>query len=209
MARDDQVALWAGPRIAVLLQGERDVPEAPLVAALTQERNRTSNLELPCLGGDLFVGTAENVLRLHCKLLSIATTKHLPIRPTTNLALRDRSKQNGRVGAREERLAQNEALFREVNERVAEVAANFIEVETRSDPVEFMCECGRVDCVEPIEMTVVEYEAVRVLPTRFAVVPAHEQLEVETVVERHPSYFVVEKQDGDAQEVARETDPRS
>jgi hypothetical protein len=114
-----------------------------------------------------------------------------------------------RVGAREERLARNEALFREVNERVAEVAANFIEVETTSDPVEFTCECGRADCSEPIAMTVVEYEAVRAVPTRFAVIPGHEQPEVETVVERHSSYVVVEKQDGDAREVAHETDPRS
>jgi hypothetical protein len=36
------------------------------------------------------------------------------------------------VGAREERLAQNEALFREVNERVLEVAKHFIEVETKA-----------------------------------------------------------------------------
>jgi hypothetical protein len=114
-----------------------------------------------------------------------------------------------RVGAQGERLAKNEALFREVNERVAEVAANFIDVETRSDPVEFTCECGRADCAERIVMTMLEYEAVRALPTRFAVVPAHEQPEVETIVERHPSYVVVEKQDGDAQKVARETDPRS
>src|SRR4029450_4246122 len=41
------------------------------------------------------------------------------------------------VGAREEHLARNEALFREVNERVAEVATHFIEVETKSDPVDF------------------------------------------------------------------------
>jgi hypothetical protein len=113
------------------------------------------------------------------------------------------------MGAREERLARNETLFREVNERVAEVAANYIEVETTSDPVEFTCECGRADCAEPITMTVLEYEAVRALPTRFAVVPAHEQPEVEIVVERHPSYVVVEKRQEDAQEVARETDPRS
>ena len=113
------------------------------------------------------------------------------------------------MGAREERLAKNEALFREVNERVAEVAVNYIEVETSSDPVEFTCECGRADCAEPITMTVVEYEAVRAVPTRFAIVPMHEQPEVETVVERHPSYFVVEKRQEDAEEVARETDPRS
>jgi hypothetical protein len=114
-----------------------------------------------------------------------------------------------RVGAREERLAKNETLFREVNERVAEVAANFIEVETRSDLVEFTCECGRADCAEPIAMTVVDYEAVRALPTRFAIVPTHEQPDIETVVERHPRYFIVEKQDRDAREVARATDPRS
>jgi hypothetical protein len=31
----------------------------------------------------------------------------------------------------------------------------------------------------------------------------------ESVIERHPSYFVVEKREQDAQEVARETDPRT
>jgi hypothetical protein len=40
-------------------------------------------------------------------------------------------------------------------------------------------------------------------------VPQHEQPEIEVVIERHPSYFVVEKREPDAQEVARETDPRS
>jgi hypothetical protein len=128
---------------------------------------------------------------------------------TTNLALGVGSKDNARVGAREERLAKNETLFREVNERVAEVATSFIEAETRSETVEFTCECGRVDCTEPMEITVVGYEAVRAGPTRFAVVPGHEQPEIETIVERHPSYLVVEKRDEDAQEVARETDPRS
>jgi hypothetical protein len=48
------------------------------------------------------------------------------------------------VGAREERLAGNEALFREVNERVAEVASHY-EVETRTGAVDFTCECGRME----------------------------------------------------------------
>jgi hypothetical protein len=113
------------------------------------------------------------------------------------------------VGAREERLGRNEALYREVNERVAEVATHFIEVETKGELVDFTCECGRADCAEPIAMTVVEYEAIRAESTRFAVVPAHEQLEIETVVERHPTYVVVEKRDEDAAEIARETDPRT
>ncbi len=113
------------------------------------------------------------------------------------------------MAARDERLAGNEALFREVNERVAEVATHFIEVETHTEPVDFTCECGRADCAEPITMTMVEYEAIRAESTHFAVVPEHEQPEIENVIERHPTYFVVEKREPDAQEVARETDPRA
>jgi hypothetical protein len=113
------------------------------------------------------------------------------------------------MGAREERLAGNEALFREVNERVADVAEHFIQVETHSDPVEFNCECGSADCTQQMAMTVHEYEAVRAAPTRFAVVPGHQVPEIERVIDRYPNYLIVEKQDDDATKVARETDPRS
>jgi hypothetical protein len=58
-------------------------------------------------------------------------------------------------------------------------------------------------------MTLVEYEAVRAEPTRFAVVPQHELPEIETAVERHPNYVVVEKREPEAEEVARATDPRA
>jgi hypothetical protein len=50
-------------------------------------------------------------------------------------------------------------------------------------------------------MTVTEYEAIRAHSTHFGVVPQHEQPEIESVIERHPSYFVVEKREQDAQEV--------
>jgi hypothetical protein len=113
------------------------------------------------------------------------------------------------VSARDERLAGNEALFREVNERVAEVATHFIEVETSAEQINFACECGRADCAEPITMTMVEYEAIRAESTHFAVAPEHELPEIESVVARHPTYYVVEKREEDAQEVARETDPRA
>jgi hypothetical protein len=109
------------------------------------------------------------------------------------------------VGARERRLGANEALFREVNERVAEVAEQFIAGET---PVNFNCECADRACAEQIPMTVGEYEALRKVETRFAVVPGHEVPDIERVVERHQAYLVVEKQDPEAKEVAREKDPR-
>lgn len=112
------------------------------------------------------------------------------------------------MGAREERLGANEALFREVNERVAEVAEQFLAGDT-PDTVNFSCECADGECVEKIAMTVDEYEAVRAKATQFAVVPGHVATEIERVVAEHPNYVVVEKQDPDAKEVARETDPRS
>jgi hypothetical protein len=74
------------------------------------------------------------------------------------------------VGAREERLAGNEALFREVNERVAEVADHFVEGAT-AESFTFTCECGSATCTEEIAMTLAEYEEVRTVPTHFAVVP--------------------------------------
>ena len=117
------------------------------------------------------------------------------------------SAENAAVGEREKRLARNEALYREVNERVSEVAEQF-EAETDT-PVGFICECGAADCTEQIPMTLSEHETIRADPTRFAVVPGHELPEIESIVERRPAYLVVEKHQADAQEVARETDPRS
>ena len=113
------------------------------------------------------------------------------------------------MGAQEERLAGNEALFREVNERVAEIAEQFCEVVPTVDPIEFTCECASPACTELIAMTLVEYEAVRRMPTHFALVPGHELAGIERVVDRHPGYRVVEKQDDDAERVATETDPRT
>jgi uncharacterized protein (UPF0261 family) len=113
------------------------------------------------------------------------------------------------VGAREERLAGNEALFREVNERVAEVAEQYVDVASTPESFKFTCECGSPTCTEQIALTLVEYEAVRAVPTHFAVVPGHELPQIERVVKRTSNHLVVEKQEEDAEEVARETDPRT
>jgi hypothetical protein len=111
------------------------------------------------------------------------------------------------VGAREDRIARNEALFRSVNERVRELVTNAGSRER--DPVaSFVCECGSADCTATIEMTVPEYENVRADPTHFVVVSGHEIPEVEEVVERHEHYDVVRKHAAEAQ-IAIETDPRS
>jgi hypothetical protein len=60
--------------------------------------------------------------------------------------------------ARDERRARNEALFREVNERIEELSSDESEQEAS---LEVVCECGRNDCTELLEVTRAQYEAVR------------------------------------------------
>lgn len=101
------------------------------------------------------------------------------------------------------RLGRNEAIFREINEGIERGQWPGEE----DAPVGFRCECGRLGCTEVLELTVQEYEQVREHSRRFVVLPGHEQLGVEIVVETRPSYLVVEKPD-QAGEAAEATDPR-
>jgi hypothetical protein len=98
-----------------------------------------------------------------------------------------------------QRKARNEAVFREVNERIEEVARDF-EVPGQAS---FVCECGDVDCTEMVSMTLREYNDLRTNRRRFAILPGHEDPSVERVVARTPRFFVVEKTD-EAGEVAEE-----
>jgi hypothetical protein len=101
---------------------------------------------------------------------------------------------------RARRLGENEILYREVNARVRELSREFGLV---SERVEFVCECGRLDCAERLPMTVGEYERVRADPALFAVRPGHEFPEVEYVVEEHEGYQVIRKREGGPAEFAR------
>jgi hypothetical protein len=96
------------------------------------------------------------------------------------------------VDAREERTARNEALLREVNERIQEVGER-LQVLPDDELLEFRCECGRRECDEFISLRAPEYEHVRSEDDRFAVVPGHEDPEIERVVERTDRYLVVDK----------------
>lgn len=88
---------------------------------------------------------------------------------------------------REERLAANEARFREINEGTRAV----------SDPEPNSIFCERADrtCVYRVQVGIEDYVAVRRDDRRFIVRPWHEMPDVEEVVVRHEDYFVVEKPD--------------
>ena len=96
---------------------------------------------------------------------------------------------------REERIARNEVLFREINERLKEMQDTFVIVDDRG---EFVCECGDPECTARVEMTLAEYERLRSDPTTFAVVDGHQAEDVEDVVETTPSFLIVRKRAGEA-----------
>lgn len=101
---------------------------------------------------------------------------------------------------REKRLALNEAVFREVNDRIAGLAKLFRVGD--QGPLDLVCECRNVTCVQRIVMSRDNYEALRAEATRFALYPGHADLEIERVVSSHPGYEIVEKS-GSAADVAR------
>ena len=107
---------------------------------------------------------------------------------------------------RERRIGMNEALFREVNERLQELAEGFARTPEKLD---LICECGNASCASRIEMDREEYEQVRSDSTTFAIAKGHAIPDVEEIVERRKAYDVVRKTGGEAEKVAEKTDPRT
>jgi hypothetical protein len=106
---------------------------------------------------------------------------------------------------RAERIGRNEALFREVNERIERISAT---LQVSDEKLKILCECGVPTCLEQLDVPTGEYERVRIDPTLFLIKPGHEHADLEEVVEQHEGYHVVRKVDADAARMARDLDPR-
>lgn len=89
-----------------------------------------------------------------------------------------------------DRIVLNESLFRDVNAAAADVGSGFGNIDA-------ICECGNIDCTEPIRLTADEYSSVRSDPTQFAVTPGHEEPEVEDVVAKTEHFYTVRKRIGE------------
>jgi hypothetical protein len=100
-------------------------------------------------------------------------------------------------------IGRHQALFREVNERIEELAETF----DLKHELTILCECGSSHCDERIALHEDDYEKLRRIPTHFAVRPGHEVRDVERVVERHDGFVVVEKF-GESAKTAIRLDPR-
>ena len=109
------------------------------------------------------------------------------------------------MSAFEERAAQNETLFRSVNEQIEKLG----EVERGSSRHHgFVCECSDGTCSQQIHLSITEYEHVRSEGRWFAIAPGHLTPEIEHVVHSTDRYLIVEKDSPAAVEIVEISDPR-
>jgi hypothetical protein len=100
------------------------------------------------------------------------------------------------VEERLERQAQNEAMMRTVNEKIADLDRGAAAWADADQTFDFVCECGRISgCDSRVPMTLAQYGRVRAQRDRFAVVPGHQTDDIEYVVEANELYCIVDKRD--------------
>jgi hypothetical protein len=100
--------------------------------------------------------------------------------------------------------ARTEALFRDVNERIAESAQRF-----DADTTQFVCECADANCTNRLEATLDEYEEVRADGATFLLAPGHEEADIERVLVRGDRFHVVEKVHDAVRALVLRLDPRA
>ena len=111
-----------------------------------------------------------------------------------------------------DRNANAQNLYREVNERVAEVQRGFLGKMAADRPAELLeifCECGHEKpCAGRIHVARATYERVRSDPTLFLLLPGHGEASVENAIECGNGYLIA-RTFGQAADPARAGDPRS
>jgi hypothetical protein len=111
------------------------------------------------------------------------------------------------MGETQKRKALNEAVFREVNERIELLQHPFATAEQR--PLNIVCECDRLTCAEQLSVRLETYEKVRSDASLFLVRPGHDDETVEDIVDTGGDYMIVRKRIGEPRDIAEQTDPRS
>jgi hypothetical protein len=105
-----------------------------------------------------------------------------------------------------QQLAQNEEVFRRINEKVDVVALSHGRDHHR---YEFFCECSDLASIERLSWTLEEYSFARADPKRFVVLKGHDLGgELDHMVAEDRDHVFVEK-DGAAGRVAVELDERA
>lgn len=103
------------------------------------------------------------------------------------------------MNERKRRIAENEAIFRSVNEQIEKLGDP---ADAARGQLEIVCECGTTSCTDRISIAREDFRRVRADPTLFALKPGHDAPETETVVERLDGSWVVRKDPGPPARVA-------
>ena len=106
---------------------------------------------------------------------------------------------------RARRIGENEVLYRAVNERIEDLNEAFGML---AESMAVICECGKLECTEQIQLPIPVYERVRADPAQFVVIPGHELPDVEHIVERHEGFNIIRKEPGGPAELAEAASDR-
>lgn len=106
----------------------------------------------------------------------------------------------------ERRLAENEVVFRQLNEQVQKGIEQTNQLATEhkqpeykikdgpdAPPLQFYCECSDENCSKRIKINLHEYRQIHKVRNHFMLVPGHEVLAVERLIREAPKFNVVEK----------------
>lgn len=85
-----------------------------------------------------------------------------------------------------------EVEFRAANEKVEELVSD-AGADPEREAAPFFCECSDPGCRRRIRITLAQWNEIHENPRDFVVMPGHESLDVERVVESFPGYLVVRK----------------
>lgn len=95
---------------------------------------------------------------------------------------------------RDDRVARNERFIRQINWETADEVLSRPSGQVRDEEeLVLLCACGRSDCAAELVITVGEYRGVHAHPHRFVIACGHDNPDVERVVDKQPTYWVVEK----------------
>jgi hypothetical protein len=100
--------------------------------------------------------------------------------------------------------AHTEALFRDVNERIAESAERF-----DADSTQFVCECADPNCTHRLKASLVEYEDIRADGATFMLAPGHAHTDIERVLEDRGRFHIVEKVQKTVRATVKRLNPRA
>lgn len=176
--------------------GDLELPHGALAELVVVLRRQGHAGVAHKLGSALDANIAELALKEpDCEAIVSALSKH-PIPALSHLArvievrsARPRLNSQELDELREQRLAANEAFFRELNEKLEKLDRPAGD----SDTLIIVCECADPDCIQRLKLTHREFETVRSDPIRFVVAHGHVDPEIEEVISRTERFELVQK----------------